>query len=136
MNDKLQSLVEEFPNAFDGNFYFECQDGWYDIIRPVVIAINRSNELNSDPDDKIYPSQVKEKFGTLRFYTNHITEILDYKISEAEKLSHTTCEECGEVGELIASSWLYTACPTHTKAGQKTYAEFIRLRDEAEKEVR
>lgn len=61
MNNKLESLVEEFPNAFNGSFYFECQDGWYDIIRPVIIAINRSNELNSDPDDKIYPSQVKEK---------------------------------------------------------------------------
>lgn len=135
MRSKLQSLVEEFPNAFDGDFYFECQDGWYDIIRPVIIAIAKSNELNSDPDDKIYPSQVKEKFGTLRFYTNHVTEILDYKILEAEKASVTTCEECGEPGELIASNWLYTACPTHTQLGQKTYAEMRRLQKEAENEL-
>jgi ABC-type ATPase with predicted acetyltransferase domain len=131
VNNKLQLLVTEFPTAFDGQFYFECQDGWYEIIRPVIEQIVKHNQLN--PDEKIYPSQIKEKWGTLSFYTTSVTEILDYYISEAEKASVYTCEECGQPGELIASNWLYTACPQHTKSGQKTYAEFQRLQNESEK---
>lgn len=133
MRSKLQSLVEEFPNAFDGDFYFECRDGWYDVIKPAIEQFAKYNELN--PENKLYPSQVKEKWGTLSFYATALTEELDHYISEAEKASVTTCEECGETGELIVSNWLYTACPTHTKLGQKTYAEMRRLQKESENEL-
>jgi len=55
-------------------------------------------------------SQVKEKFGTLRFYMTHTTDKMDKLIGEAEKLSEVTCENCGEPGTLRQDGWWRTLC--------------------------
>lgn len=55
-------------------------------------------------------SQVKEKFGTLRFYMTHQTEEMDKIISVAERKSAITCEECGKKGKLRGSGWASTRC--------------------------
>jgi len=59
-----------------------------------------------------YPraSQVKEKFGGLRFYMTHGTEEVYALISKAEALSCKTCEECGGPGEKRAGTWIRTLC--------------------------
>lgn len=62
---------------------------------------------------KIEAVQVKEKFGTLRFYTNYSDEYIDGAISMAEHMSSITCETCGKPGELQGKGWLYTACEEH-----------------------
>lgn len=62
---------------------------------------------------KIEAVQVKEKFGTLRFYTNHSDEYIDGAIMMAEQMSSVTCETCGKPGELQGGGWLYTACEEH-----------------------
>lgn len=61
-------------------------------------------------DNRPRASQVKEKFGTLRFYMTCETDEMDKLIQEAEHLSAVTCEECGEPGELRGTSWLTTLC--------------------------
>lgn len=56
-------------------------------------------------------SQVKEKFGTLRFYMTTSTLEMGKLIDEAEELSAKTCEECGKPGNLRKKHyWVYTAC--------------------------
>lgn len=103
---------------------FECGDGWYDLLD------NLSKKLTALSTD-IVAQQVKEKFGTLRFYTGGISDenrdkAYDY-IEEAERLSMHTCEMCGHGGELSGPGWLQTLCVDHRKEkGKKTYAE-IRL---------
>jgi len=64
-------------------------------------------------------SQVKEKFGTLRFYMTSSTPKINEYIDIAEKLSHTTCMTCGKPGKLIPSGWWYTACEEHTDPKDK-----------------
>jgi hypothetical protein len=64
---------------------------------------------------KIEAVQVKEKFGTLRFYTNRSDEYIDGAISMAGQMSSVTCETCGKPGELQGGGWLYTACEEHIK---------------------
>lgn len=59
--------------------------------------------------------QVKEKFGTLRFYIGSGNEALWARISEAENLSAVTCEVCGEPGQQYYDGWITTLCPTHAK---------------------
>lgn len=55
-------------------------------------------------------SQIKEKYGTLRWYmTSYLPEIEEI-ISEAEKQSETTCEVCGKPGSLRTDGWLKTLC--------------------------
>src|SRR4029078_4836825 len=53
-------------------------------------------------------SQVKEKFGTLRFYVDYASEEVYKMVAEAEALSAKTCEECGRPGELRTGGWLTT----------------------------
>ena len=67
--------------------------------------------------------QVKEKFGTLRFYwANNIPgimgEIASDVVSEAEARSAYTCQTCGEYGETRGVVWLVTLCTKHWKEDQ------------------
>lgn len=59
-----------------------------------------------------YPraSQVKEKFGTLRFYLTCGTDEMYDAIRVAEEESARTCEECGMPGEQRGGGWILTLC--------------------------
>jgi hypothetical protein len=59
--------------------------------------------------------QVKEKFGTLRFYYSGGDDYISGMVSLAEAMSGVTCEECGDPGERRGGGWIYTACDLHTK---------------------
>ena len=61
--------------------------------------------------------QVKEKFGSLRFYINGGTEEHYNYIRFAEHLSARTCETCGAPGKMRGQGWYYTACDEHTEEG-------------------
>lgn len=54
--------------------------------------------------------QVKEKFGTLRFYIAGGNDKMDSLISFAENLSGCTCEECGRPGTQDNGGWIKTLC--------------------------
>jgi hypothetical protein len=62
-------------------------------------------------------SQVKEKFGTLRFYVWAATDKHYNYITFAESMSARTCETCGKPGKLHSRGWYYVACEEHTDAG-------------------
>jgi len=66
---------------------------------------------------RYYPraSQVKEKYGTLRFYMSSETQEMSNLISVAEDLSAVTCETCGKPGKERGRGWYYTACDEHTR---------------------
>ena len=61
----------------------------------------------------ITASQVKEKFGGLRFYTNGYNEAVSAMISMAESMSYRTCEVCGNPGRSNNYGWISTLCDTH-----------------------
>ena len=67
-------------------------------------------------DTRLKAVQVKEKFGSLRFYTNMSTDEIDALIDAASLKSEQTCEECGQPGELSSNGWWITLCPTHAAA--------------------
>jgi hypothetical protein len=54
--------------------------------------------------------QVKEKFGTLRFYYSGGDDYISGMVSLAESLSGVTCESCGNVGERRGGGWVHTYC--------------------------
>jgi len=62
--------------------------------------------------------QIKEKFGGLRFYINAGSLDVRKRISEAERLSSSTCEECGQPGCLRNGSWLKTLCDEHANGAE------------------
>lgn len=61
-------------------------------------------------------SQVKEKFGTLRFYTHGATDEQYAYINFAECMSVCTCEVCGARGRRRGYSWVTTRCQEHADA--------------------
>lgn len=57
--------------------------------------------------------QIKEKFGTLRFYITGGDDYIHGAINLADHLSETICEECGNVGQRRNGSWIRTLCDDH-----------------------
>jgi len=75
----------------------------------------KNAEFNKVPPHMphITASQVKEKFGGLRFYTNGYTDVIGAMISIAESMSYRTCEVCGNPGRSNNHGWISTLCDTH-----------------------
>jgi hypothetical protein len=57
--------------------------------------------------------QVKEKFGTLRFYYSGGDEYISGMVTMAEAMSGITCETCGKPGTQTSGGWVKTACVEH-----------------------
>jgi hypothetical protein len=87
--------------------FFSIGKGWYQIVKDLIEDLI---ELGWDKQ----VVQVKEKFGGLRFYINEGSREIHDRISEAEKLSHETCEICGKQGEMRTDiGWYSTLCNKH-----------------------
>jgi len=95
---------------------FECGDGWFNIINQLCQNIqhhidwkNKEKEVVAQVD----VSQVKEKYGTLRFYYSGGDDTIDGMVSMAESMSGVTCEQCGNPGESNYGGWIKVLCETH-----------------------
>lgn len=79
--------------------------------------------LDPEPQLKIVPlacpqvvvSQIKEKFGTLRFYYTGGDEYVDGLEHMADSMSAVMCEDCGCPGKSRSSKgkWIRTLCDKH-----------------------
>jgi tRNA G26 N,N-dimethylase Trm1 len=67
----------------------------------------------TDADNHPRASQVKQKYGTLRFYMTHESEEMSKLINLAEQESETTCEVCGNSGKVREGGWIRTLCDHH-----------------------
>jgi len=54
--------------------------------------------------------QVKEKFGTLRFYYTGGDDEISGMVRMAESMSAITCEGCGKPGTQTKGGWIKTIC--------------------------
>lgn len=121
-----KQLCEKYPKIFaDRNkpmtetamcWGFECGDGWYDLIDHLCGEIQWHLDKNAKKGTpQFVASQVKEKFGTLRFYGDGGDEKIRAFIWFAEGYSGKICETCGQPGKRRGQGWVYTACDEHTK---------------------
>ena len=60
-------------------------------------------------------TQVKEKYGTLRFYYDGGDRYIDGLVAMAESMSAITCEVCGNFGKTLGGGWIKTLCEIHAK---------------------
>ena len=104
-SDGLRAILERIPTGWGR--WIGVSAGWYRL----VVTLNQ--ELAEiDPWYEIY--QVKEKFGTLRYYCSSSDERSRRLIRTAEMESATICETCGEFGRLGRSAGRVTAaCSAH-----------------------
>lgn len=67
----------------------------------------------NDACPQVTVQQVKEKFGTLRFYHSGGDEYINGLVVMAESMSGVTCEECGAPGSRGGVHWITTLCDVH-----------------------
>jgi hypothetical protein len=126
--EKAQQLFDAFPFLYRGrvkpieeslmSFGFECGEGWFDLIWTLSQKIEdaaKASGLNPQSDSWPESTQVKEKFGTLRFHLNNHTEVMNDLISEAQEVSAKTCEICGNPGSRVVGRRVKTLCDIHAK---------------------
>ena len=104
-----------------------CGDGWFQLLWDLCLDLEKMNEekLKTIGDDAIAKSilewgynvyslkvtQVKEKFGTLSFYTDGATKEMWDRIKEASRQSEKTCERCGKPGTIKrVGGWVSVKC--------------------------
>lgn len=135
---KQQELFDKYPQLFELAMSREsrqpiawgisCENGWFQLLDYLCSTLEHMlNERNrrrrvanlEESPHTLRVVQIKEKFGTLRFYVQGIpsdskTEINAFSavISFAEKMSETICELCGAPGSLESNGgWWTTECP-------------------------
>lgn len=153
MKHELQmTLAEEFPfmrrkeslqgqksngriSDLYGAFGCETGNGWYDLLRDMCREITEAYQKAGEPVNLVV-DQVKEKFGTLRFYyhfegqpqtlhafdflggpsmrfqqqENNLQKEIADAVRKAEKRSETVCENCGKPGSLRKGQRILTLC--------------------------
>ena len=101
-------IINKYPKIFVQNtvsmkdictFYgLNVRKGWFHIIDSL------SNNIQENVDkrgiEQIEAKQVKEKFGSLRFYVNYYDKEVDDLIRDAAYQASITCEQCGNPGTM------------------------------------
>lgn len=117
-------LVESYPDLFhpaDDPLTAEgwpaVDDGWRELLERACARIRKAVRADGG---QFRATQVKEKYGTLRFHWSgrlspEARDRVEEAIDLAEARSATTCEICGEPGRLFGGGWLATRCAVHAE---------------------
>ena len=129
MKQELETkLKEKYPQLLKGVAYFECDNGWYDVIDQMCYLIDSDSEvqrrLNAEFEAP-YFVQIKEKFGGLRFYYQGGDDTVDGMVRMAESWAARTCEECGQPGTTRSGGWVRTLCDKHEAERQARMKEIF-----------
>ena len=142
-DDWQTRLFEDFPDLYchhfqSNTFYLACGSGWEPLLRRLSERITQivqslplaspnpankpstsdegSTEAGQHADltpQSYCASQVKEKYGELRFYMSRSTREIQKAIRDATEESLATCETCGRRGKLRGLNWYFVACDEH-----------------------
>lgn len=110
--EKQNELRDLFPDLYSTlNWGFECGEGWFELLKDLSHSLTELiHKEPRDQDLSISATQVKEKYGTLRFYMTCSTADMDKLIEEAEHKSAHICEICGEPGKMNSGPWYEVRC--------------------------
>ena len=87
----------------------DCGDGWYWLIDQLCGQLQWDIDKNGELQLKA--SQVKEKFGSLRFYIDGGSIKQFSMITLAETMSSSICELCGSTKNIgHTQGWIFTWC--------------------------
>jgi hypothetical protein len=125
---------------------FDHGDGWYQIIDSLCGQIqnhidwsHKSHQWDlkwneehpdnprevRDPIPQVVATQIKEKFGGLRFYYDGGDDVIDGMVRMAESWAANTCEECGHPGTMRHGGWIRTLCDKHEEEYQNRFKEQV-----------
>lgn len=121
--DGLIAIMRRIPPNWGR--WISCERGWY----PIICQLD-ADLAELDPGYELH--QVKEKFGTLRYYfrteVDNARDQMRALVRAAETRCEATCELCGESGarHVNGRGWLKTLCPSCAAAeGYEPIGELV-----------
>lgn len=121
INNNILQLFHFIPTYTELN---AMPDGWRkkfglkmcDEIKEALLSEKDGKELLK----KYRIMQIKEKFGSLRWYDNFSTKKVSEIIDKYEHISMKTCIVCGKPATYISNGWISPYCDKHIE--NKSYA--------------
>ena len=136
-----KKMETEYPRMFSGLYGgFAVGEGWWPLLEKLCGTIQRHIDWANDtrkallianpynhkiPDEcpQVVVEQIKEKFGTLRFYYQGGDDYISGAVSLAESLTGHLCEECGGFGKVRHGGWIRVLCDQHEAEHQAKMKE-------------
>jgi hypothetical protein len=129
MEDFDDKLKSRWPKMYSDTSDVWVGPGWQPIVMALSGAIqehidfvekrrswfiNKGDVPNFEPVEQVKVSQIKEKFGGLRFYYDGGDSAIAGMVTMAEHWADHTCEVCGNPGHNRTDlSWYKTLCDVH-----------------------
>lgn len=130
-----QRMKERFPEMFAQPYGgFAVGPGWWPIIESLCGNIQHYlNWKNKESEvvAQVVVTQIKEKFGGLRFYYNGGDDTIDGMVRMAESWASNACEECGVPGQSRSGGWIKTLCDEHDAERQAQFKERFKNNDQS-----
>lgn len=104
--------TDEIPKNFDYSYteLDSMPDGWRKAFGLQMCEELKQELIKINKMDEFRITQIKEKFGELRFYTNWTTNEIEAIINKYTKLSRKTCIDCGKPATVITTGWISPFC--------------------------
>lgn len=122
-------LKVKFPKIFSQPCELSVGNGWVPLVERLCYMLQRTYDFNKHMGyTQVTAVQVKQKYGSLRFYYSCETQIhpnentkwsnwssyVHGAVDFAEHMSGKTCEWCGQQGKGRAKGgYLFTSCDKH-----------------------
>ena len=109
----MDEMMAKYPLVWaNGGYQGSPGPGWNDLLERAFSALQAHLSANPEVAKSFFISDMKEKFGTLRFYYHGGDDTVEKISNEAEWWSCRTCESCGKAGATCSSGyWISTRCP-------------------------
>jgi len=125
------ALIENFPELYRDYYLpptqscmhwgFECGDGWFEHINLLSVMLSSYLKQNPEIKEGFRVNQVKEKYGTLRYYVTGGDEHTSNLIYLFEITSYFYCEKCGSTEDVKSTKgWISYLCKKCRVAKKET----------------
>jgi hypothetical protein len=119
----VAGLESKYPKMFSEPYGgVAVGEGWWPIIEALCAQIHHHVKWKQEQKEKynrgegcppVTISQIKEKFGGLRFYYEGGDPAIAGMVTMAESWAAHSCEECGKPGKSREGGWIRTLCDEH-----------------------
>ena len=132
MSEKYEKFIEElhsrFPVMYSEKYGgIAVGEGWWPLIMHLSHTIQSHIDHSKGKCPQVIVAQVKEKFGSLRFYYDGGDDFVHGAVWLAESLAGSMCEECGAPGKRTGDGWVRTLCDVHIAEREALMAEQARM---------
>jgi hypothetical protein len=114
--DFFDKLRQDYPLMYGKSYDLYVDEGWH----PIILALTQQIQARIDwsvklghPINQVKVSQIKEKFGGLRFYYDGGDDCIDGMVNMAELWASQTCEMCGDRATKHTTGWIKNVCDKH-----------------------